>query len=189
MGRVAKHRRSLRLREYDYSRAGAYFVTVCAEGRGCFFGQVSDGRIELNDAGCMIDSCWNQLRERSPNLDLDQFVVMPNHIHGIVVILGEQSLGAQSGAQAVTLGSIVGAFKSITTDNYVNGVESKDWTRFDGRLWQRNYYEHVIRDAEQLGRIREYIDGNPGSWATDEENPDGATHSARQRQTIWDAPK
>ncbi len=193
-----KNRRSIRLKGYDYSRAGAYFVSVCAHNRACLFGEIADlsafghaqaGRqMVLNDAGRMVEFVWGKLPVRFDRLELDEFVVMPNHIHSIFVLCrrGEPCVRpmfdqpAKQGEHKVrpygtlpnTVGRIVQAFKSVTTHEYINGVKQHGWPPFPGKLWQRNYYEHVIRNENELNRIREYIINNPKKWAFDRDNPD-----------------
>jgi REP element-mobilizing transposase RayT len=171
------HRRSIRLRGYDYSQAGAYFVTVCVQGRERLFGDVVDGEMRLNDAGQMVAQCWHELPAHFPHLELDEFVVMPNHMHGIIIVgapfmapygPGAVNQGAvNQGAinRAPTLGEIVRSFKALATRR----IRQAGVTAF---AWQRNYYEHIIRDEESLNRIREYIVNNPLQWALDRENPD-----------------
>lgn len=109
---------------------------------------------------------WRELPGRFLFSAIDEFIVMPNHIHGIVVITDKAV-----GENTLSLGSMVGAFKSLTTDEYIRGVDSERWQPFDGRLWQRNYYEHVIRDEEDKDRIRDYISSNATRWSEDPENP------------------
>jgi REP element-mobilizing transposase RayT len=186
---VRPRRRSIRLKSYDYSQAGAYFVTICTQERVCLFGEVVDDAMSLNDAGEMVASLWEGLPERFSGIEIDAFVVMPNHLHGIVVLPDERAatraaptidvsgvgaplVGARSHKNIPTLGTIIGAFKSIATVGYMRGVKSAGWPTFRRRLWQRNYYEHVIRDEAALDRLRHYIDENPLRWAFDEENPD-----------------
>lgn len=152
------HRRSIRLKGYDYTAPGAYFVTICVQGRACLFGAADRGGIALNDAGVMVQAEWLALPARFPTLRLDAFVVMPDHMHGIVVILEPR-------AGDVHLGDAVGAFKSLSTNAYICGVRQHSWPPFGRRLWQRNYYEHVVRDEAALNRIRSYIVANPGRWA------------------------
>jgi REP element-mobilizing transposase RayT len=185
------HRRSIRLKEYDYSQAGAYFVTICTQDRAHLFGDVVDGEMRLNDVGRMVVTEWERIPERFLNIELDAFIVMPNHIHGIIVIIQHVGAGlvpAQNGATPVgaglvpaqdgattrvapTVGDVVGAFKSRVTVEYIRRVKKSGWPPFRGRLWQRNYYEHIIRDEESLNRIREYIATNPLRWHLDRENP------------------
>lgn len=176
------HRHSIRLRESDYSTAAAYFVTVCAHGRECLFGDVVDGEMYLNDAGRVLGNVWLKLTERFPHVALDECVIMPNHFHGIVVIndVGaplaapafdstvEISCGGGKGSasSAPALGTILRAFKSISA---ININRSSD--RQGHPLWQRNYYERVIRDDTELAAMREYIQHNPLKWTDDDENP------------------
>lgn len=182
------HRRSIRLREFDYSSAGAYFVTLCVQGRECLFGSVVDGSMQLNEAGRMVEGAWRALAERFPKVVVDEFVVMPNHLHGVILLnerRGEPCVrpnfrggGGQGehkvrpyGTADFSLGRICQAFKSLTTVEYVRGVKDHDWSSFPGRLWQRNYHERVIRNEGELIGIREYIQNNPLKWHDDEENP------------------
>jgi REP element-mobilizing transposase RayT len=138
-----------------------YFVTVCAEQRLCQFGDVVDGCMQLNEVGRRVQQTWEDLPIRFSSIALDTFVVMPNHIHGIIAIVAE---GAASSAP--TLGKIMRAFKSISTIE-VNRLLS----RTGQPLWQRNYYEPIIRNDDGLDRIRQYILDNPVNWPEDEENP------------------
>jgi putative transposase len=178
----SNRRRSLRLKGYDYAQAGAYFVTICTQGRVCVFGEVVDGSIRLNEVGQLAAALWNDMLSRFPDIDLDASVVKPNHAHGIIVlsdaaaIVGAPLVGARGGERAATraaptIGDVVGALKSLFTVEYIQGVKEGRWPRFQGRLWQRNYYEHVIRDESELARVRCYIDENPLRWAFDDENP------------------
>jgi REP element-mobilizing transposase RayT len=180
-----KHRRSIRLQGYDYNQAGAYFVTIVAQDRRCLFGDVADGKMQLNAAGQMIQMVWNELSTHYPNVDTDLFVVMPNHVHGVIVLVA--SACAESGGQpqgvaptnarsanhdfALSLPDVLHRFKTLTTRRYAAGVKESGWIRFNSRLWQRNYFEHVIRDEDSLNRIRRYIDDNPARWEFDRENP------------------
>ena len=191
------HRRSIRLKGYDYSQPGAYFVTICTQDRACLFGDVVDGAMRLNDAGRMIESVWHQLPTFYSGVDIDAFVVMPNHIHGIVVLVGAAPRGrpdpgrargvdlgqpqgvaptgptgqARGPAPTLSLSDVVHRFKTLTTKRYADGVKQSGWPPFPGRLWQRNYYEHIIRNEESLHRIRQYILENPLRWSLDRENP------------------
>lgn len=180
-----KNRRSIRLKEYDYSQSGAYFITICTHSRKCIFGEIADGQITLNDAGKMLSAEWQKLIARFPNIELDEYVIMPNHFHGIVtlnfkivgatLVVAQETTNDRAGTRpaptrGTTIGDIVGAFKSITTDQYINSINTKDWKPLNGKLWQRNYYEHVIRNESKLNEIRQYIVDNPAKWDTDEEN-------------------
>ena len=164
-------RPSLRLPDYDYAQPGAYFVTICALDRVCLFGEVREGAIHLNDAGRMVREVWEELPARFPHIGLDAFIVMPNHLHGIVVIRERR--------EGQGLGQIIGAFKSLTTRRYIVGVRQAGWRPFAGRLWQDNYFEHVIRDETSFNRIREYIACNAVHWDSDPERPRGATRDER----------
>jgi putative transposase len=310
------HRRSIRLKGYDYSQAGAYFITICTQDRACLFGKVVNGEMRLNDAGRMVLAEWNMLPERFPHVVLDAFVVMPNHVHGIVVITNPATddtattapkivgtglvpvpnagtmdaapnagtmgavpdagtmgavpdagtmgaapdagtmgaapnagtmgaapnagtMGAAPNAGtmgaapdagmmgavpddgattrvaptaativgtglvpvpddgattrattrtttrvAPTVGDIVGAFKSRVTVEYIRGVKTSGWPPFRGRLWQRNYYEHIIRNERALNAIRQYIIENPRRWQMDREN-EARTAPDPPAQAIW----
>ncbi len=192
----AFRRRPLRLRGFDYSKEGAYFVTICTRNRECLFGNVVGGEMRLNDVGRVVQAVWNGLSERSPSVELDAFVVMPNHVHAILFIVGAgpalspqpfpstgsrmtgwgaeglalPSKGAASsaptGSGSTTLSKVLRAFKSISAIQ-VNRLLSRSGQPF----WQRNYYEHTIRNEESLNRIREYIATNPLRWELDRENP------------------
>jgi REP element-mobilizing transposase RayT len=180
-----KHRRSVRLPGYDYTTAGLYFVTICTAGRACIFGQVIEGAMDLNPLGAIADEEWRRSALVRREVEIDAFVVMPNHVHGIIRILGPddrfRAVGAHGGrAHAVhpfggraaarqprSLGSFVAGFKSGVTSRARGLVDTSD-----GALWQRNYYEHIIRGPDDLGRVRAYIAANPARWSEDKENPD-----------------
>ena len=189
---TVQHRTRMRLQSYDYSTPGTYFVTIVTQNRRCLFGEIESDEMHPNDAGEMVGATLEQLPKRFQSMGLDRFVVMPNHIHGLVVIdssVGAPLVGAhtdeeeqvsESGTSmlnraatraAPTLSNIVGAFKSITTGEYIRGVKTSGWPAFQGRLWQRNFYDHVVRNEEDLHRVRQYILENPLKWALDSENP------------------
>jgi putative transposase len=196
------HRRSIRLKDYDYSQVGAYFVTVCAWQRECLFGEIKDGDVFLNELGDTVMKCWASVPTHFPHVETDEFIVMPNHVHGIIILSG---VGAQFIApfrktttenqgvmnqgvmnyaptvnngmnpdvlnqgvmnHAPTVGKIVRAFKARCT-HMINNVRNTTGLP----VWQRNYYEHIIRDERELHAIREYIRYNPLKWDEDEENP------------------
>ncbi|HEX9662732.1 MAG TPA: transposase [Candidatus Binatia bacterium] len=175
-----KHRRrSIRLKGYDFGQAGAYFVTVCTQGRACLLGVVN-GEMQVNNAGRMVQASWDELPRRFAGMRVDGFVVMPNHIHGIIMV-GAQFIAPHDMQQNVfenprqgamnrapTLGEIVRAFKAVST----RAIRQTTNPTF---AWQRNYYEHVIRDDDSLNRIRQYILDNPARWAFDRENPAATT--------------
>jgi len=187
---VKHHRRSIRLHQYDYAQAGRYFVTICTHDRLCLFGEVVEGQMKLNPFGEIAFSCWQEIPRHFGTVELDAFVVMPNHVHGIVVITvgtphgGMPHVGTthasplpQSmhttpipkpprGPEPRSLGAMVGSFKSAVTRR-VN--ENSPTT--NRPVWQRNYYEHVIRDEKSLQKIREYIMNNSQRWEEDKHNP------------------
>jgi len=154
-------RPSLRLPAYDYTPPSGYFITICTQDRLPLFGEIEGGELRLNAAGHMIEEIWAALPERFSHISLDASIVMPNHLHGIIVIQEEHP--------GQGLGHIIGAFKSLTTNRYIKGVRELGWTRFPGHLWQDNYFEHVIRGDESLDRIRAYIAANPSQWESDPE--------------------
>ena len=175
-----KNRQSIRLKNYDYSKSGLYFVTICTENRECLFGDVVDGKMVLNNTGNMVEKWWIKIPERFNTVGLGTFQIMPNHIHMIIHIVGATLVVAptlvvaQSSRAGIkpapTLGDIIGAFKSLTTHEYVMGVKNNRWKPFDKRLWQRNYYEHIIRTENDLNKIQEYIKTNPQIWDRDRNN-------------------
>jgi REP element-mobilizing transposase RayT len=182
------HRRSIRLKGYDYSQAGAYFITLCTQDRACLFGRVMNGEMRLNDAGRMVLAEWNRLPERFPQVVVDAFVVMPNHVHGILVITDPAPTVGATTRVAPTVGNIIGAFKSRVTVEYIRGVKTPGWPPFRGRLWQRNYYEHIIRNERALNAIRQYIMENPRRWHRDREK-EARSASDPLAQAIRNMPK
>jgi REP element-mobilizing transposase RayT len=165
---VKHHRRSIRLPEYDYSGSGSYFLTICAYQRQCLFGDVINGAMQLNDFGAIVAEEWQRSAIIRSNLELDAWVVMPNHFHGIVTI--NNPVGAQRVAplpicnqhanklhrQPQSLGSFVAGFKRSTTKR-INEIKETPGVP----VWQRNYYEHIIRNEETWHRLRQYIANNP----------------------------
>jgi REP element-mobilizing transposase RayT len=166
----ARHRRSLRLREYDYSQPGAYFVTICVRNRECLLGEIAAEKIRLSHYGEIARQCWVDLPNHYAQLALDIFSVMPNHIHGIIMLsdVGAGLKPAPTRAMVTkhALPEIIRGFKTFSSRrvNKLRKISSKP-------LWQRSFYEHVIRDDESLRRIREYIATNPLRWDLDRENP------------------
>ena len=185
------HRRSIRLKGYDYSSEGAYYVTIVIQGRDHLFGKAVDEEMILNDAGQMIVKWWNELPNKFPNVLLGEFVVMPNHFHGILFIVetvgvdlrvcpdDEENKPTQKGEHTgsplrkpdAPLSQIIQWFKTMTTNEYIRGVKQSNWKPFAGKLWQRNYYEHIIRNEKELQQKTDYILDNPSRWDDDEENP------------------
>ena len=185
-----RHRRhSLRLTGFDYGRVGAYFVTVVVNDGLCLFGEIVEETMRLNEAGTMAVNIWATLPRQFPTIKLDAFAVMPNHIHGILMLNPPEEASLEDDRQVAgpdapsgattrvaptvdryTLGNVIGAYKSLTTVEYGRGVKGRGWPPFNGRLWQRNYYEHVIRNDASLRRIHEYVHNNPARWSFDHEN-------------------
>jgi len=245
------HRRSIRLKGYDYSKAGMYFITICCQNRICRFGKIviacsenkstdeEKGRpqvigrpkgyaptgtqstgiqstiaqseiqiMKLNEAGKMVDEQWLAMVNRFPNIELHEYCIMPNHFHCILEIVGAPLVGDQFNKTEIvkgrpqgyaptnaptdtsttnaptnipttdsqneiskprnkTIGDMMDAFKSIITVEYIRGVKNKGWNRFDGKLLQRDYYEHIIRNEQEYQRISEYIINNPSKWNGD----------------------
>lgn len=179
-----RNRRPIRLQGYDYSRAGAYFVTVCTHDRLCLFGEIADRRMALNDAGRMVQQVWDDLPNHYSHVELDECVVMPNHVHGIVVIVGAGFKPAPTKpTKRHGLPEIVRALKAFSARriNEMRGMPG-------GKIWQRGYYEHIIRNDDELNRIREYIANNPMKWEMDRENPDISRTSTGDRPVAptWD---
>ena len=184
-------RHLLRLQGFDYSQPNAYFVTIVLEGRKCLLGDIFDGEMHPSDAGRMIEKWWNELTNKFHSIELDDFTIMPNHFHGLLWLVGADlgvgpGLGASSDQSnfskkekvSVSLPAVMQWFKTMTTNEYIRGVKLSGWTPFPGKLWQRNYYDHVVRDDIDLDNIRRYIKGNPILWEQDNENPHGAkSHS------------
>ena len=169
-----RHRRSLRLKGYDYSQPGAYFVTMCTQSRECLFGEIANGEMMLNEYGKLVEEEWLKTPGMRTQVELDAFVVMPNHLHAIIVIHEGATtmpmVGAHSSAPLrrapQSLGSLIAGFKSAVT-KHINMLQISPGFP----VWQRNYYDHVVRDEDDINRIRQYIVNNPVRWAADENNP------------------
>ncbi len=161
------HRRSIRLKGYDYSRAGAYFVTLCTQNRECLFGDIMNGKMRLNEVGIFVADSWEWLAEQYDHVSMDAYEVMPNHLHGIIVIADGCRGGSRTAPtdQRKPIGRLIGAFKTVSTKR-INELRHAPGTK----LWQRNYWEHIIRDESELNRIREYIQNNPAQWEMDKLN-------------------
>lgn len=179
------HRRSIRLKGYDYTQAGLYFITICCQDRICRFGTVENGKMILNDAGRMVEKWYNELENKFPDIRCHEMVAMPNHFHCIIQNIG--TVGADLRVCPVTniantnpiegehvgspLHRVVQWFKTMTTNEYIRGVKNLGWQTFDGKLWQRNYYEHIIRNEQSYDNISRYIVDNPLNWGNDKFNP------------------
>ena len=191
---MKQNRRSIRLHGYDYSRKGAYFITLCAKNRQCLFGKIADDKMVLNEYGKIVQDEWMESSKIRKEIKLDYFIVMPNHIHGIIFITNRNTplrstdandVGATPpnggtsrpappqaesppprGPKPKSLGSFVAGFKSIATRR-INELRKTPGVS----VWQRNYYDHIIRNENELHQIREYIVNNPAKWEYDRENP------------------
>jgi len=202
--------RSIRWFAYDYAQAGAYFVTICTCRHQCLFGRVVDDAMELNAAGLAVASCWRAIPAHYPDIVLDAFVVMPNHMHGILMISsnvgannhspvgGRDHTGAnvysplptderaapmhrrivRARGTSRTVGAVVRGFKIGVTKWMRQNTDVPD-------VWQRDYYEHVIRSEQQLCRIRRYIEANPANWMLDHENPQGHCYGQSEKQQFF----
>ena len=164
-------RRSIRLPHFDYTCAGAYFVTICTYQRECLFGTLINGTTCHNEFGKITHQRWHELPEHFENIALDQFVVMPNHIHGIIILNDVPPTVGATHASSVPkprpIGTIVGSFKSAVSRqiNAHRNTQGKP-------VWQRNYYEHIIRGDRDLAAVRKYIADNPTKWTEDENYPE-----------------
>jgi REP element-mobilizing transposase RayT len=180
------HRHSIRLKGFDYSQPGAYFVTIVTWQRECLFGEVVDGEMHLNEYGKIVQEWWHEISAHFPNVETTSFVIMPNHVHGIILITAERrgtvpvpsiheqinvvtthSGGVTPPLRAPTLGQVVAYFKYQST---------KEMNTLDGigtitKFWQRNYYEHIIRNEREMSKIWDYIETNPLHLGDDDENP------------------
>ena len=209
--RFQNQRKSIRLGNYDYSSAGAYFVTICSQSRANWFGTVTRDGMQLNDAGQMILKTWNELLNRF-DIELDTFIIMPDHVHGIIilpttqnnkphqnpvgeglvpslhqpnainpVLQGDTTNSALQGDttnpalhrettrvsptdDGASLFDVVGAFKSLTTNQYSRGVREAGWESFEKRLWERSFHDSIIRDEVHFEKTKKYILENPHRW-------------------------
>ncbi len=151
-------RRSIRLRGFDYASANWYYVTLCTNNRDKILGKVVDDRAFLSPRGHIVNDIWGKLPTMFPGIELDEYVIMPNHIHGIIGIRATVKV-------APTLGQIVGAYKSRVIHECLALANIKE--NVLGKMWQRNYYEHIVCNEDDLSRIREYINHNPANWTKD----------------------
>ena len=162
------HHRNIRLPEYDYSSEGAYFVTICTQDRKCILGDIIDGQMKLSKYGRIVEQCWNDLVNHYTGFELDTLVIMPNHVHGVIFITGTVNVIINVGdgfkpsptgriiVKSHGLTEIVRAFKTFSARK-INGQRNTQGQK----VWQRNYFEHIIRNERSLARIREYIYNNP----------------------------
>ncbi len=200
MARNKPNRRSIRLKGYDYTQPGAYFITICTHLRRTLFGEVVDGEMRLNALGEVARQCWAAIPDHFPHTALDEFVIMPNHVHGIIWIVDDigannhspnhhspANVGAKNFSPlqssppprgtSKTIGSMVRGFKIGVTK----------WARQNTdvyTVWQRNYYEHIIRNDRALDAIRQYIADNPLRWHLDRYNENAVGRDPRAAE-VW----
>ena len=176
------HRRSIRLRGHDYTQEGSYFVTICTHEREPILGEIIDGSVILTDVGEVAQQCWDSIQRHFHNVELGEYVIMPNHVHGVIFLReipcrdevtsslrddSEIEFGKSTIKRSPTLGQIIAFYKYQST-KIINAIRDTPGMRF----WQRNYYEHIIRDDKDLDRICKYIANNVVKWSEDKENPD-----------------
>ena len=177
------HRRSIRLKDYDYSQEGAYFVTICTYKRIEMFGEIINGVMHLNECGKIAQDIWDTLPGRFPGIELDHFIVMPNHVHGIIVRTELVRANFPSSVEATALAAMNALQRYRTTSNRSQSLKEIVRT-FKGAVtyymhtkgtlefgWQHNYYEHIIRNTKELTLIRDYIINNPQKWQEDKLHP------------------
>lgn len=170
------HRKSIRLKGYDYSQAGLYFITICVHNRQCLFGEIVNDEMILNDFGNIAHHHWEKLSERFQNFELDVFQIVPNHMHGIIFLTNPVGAGftpapnPNKGATervAPTVADIFGTYKSLVSNECLEIFKQKFPGDYMGKLWQRNYHDHIIRDEQSYHRIANYIIKNPQNWKND----------------------
>jgi REP element-mobilizing transposase RayT len=159
-------RKNIRLKGYDYSQNGAYFLTICTQDKRMLFGNVVgadsiSARMEINDCGQMIDDTLHEIFNEIQNVILDKYVIMPNHIH-VVAVMSRADMES-----APTISYIMQSFKRYTTIKYINGVKTGMYSKFNKRIWQRSFHDHIIRNEAEYQRIWQYIDENPLKWQDD----------------------
>lgn len=186
------HRRSIRLQGYDYSQAGAYFVTIVAWQREMLFGEIVNGEMKLNRNGRIVRDAWFDLKNHYRYVELGAFVIMPNHAHGIIGLVDDGRGGSSASGKTPLLGGLNAGIELVSTNQTRPYVTAKRhglpeivraFKSFSARrinrlrrtdgipVWQRNYYEHIIRNEREMDRITRYIESNPSMWAEDDENP------------------
>jgi REP element-mobilizing transposase RayT len=166
-----RQRKTVRLREYDYSQPGEYFVTICTKNHECMFGSIINGKMDLNERGRIIDGCWKGISEYFPYVGLDEYIIMPNHFHGIIII-NEIDIHCCRGEVASplrkpTLGNMTAYFKYQSTK-----LTNESQVTPGAKVWQRNYFDRIIRGEKELQNIRDYISNNVLAWAFETEHPE-----------------
>lgn len=159
------HRKSIRLNDFDYSNDGYYFVTICVQNKSKLFWEINNNhradtpvRPYINCIGLMINYWFGEISNHFENIILDEYIIMPDHIHFILII---KNVGVDRRVDPKPLGNIIQWFKTMTTNNYLKEIKQNNWPRFDKRLWQRNYYERIIRSEKEYLMIKKYIEDNP----------------------------
>jgi len=165
-------RKLQRLRNYNYAQNGMYFVTLCTQNRLNLFGQIENGDLVLNDAGKMVFHKFEQIPQVYPDIAIDKFIVMPNHLHAILMIqhdvIQQGDSGTPRGAfPTMSLSDYIHRFKTLTTKLYIDGVRNGNYPPFDKKIWQKSYHEHIIRNEQDYQKIWDYIDTNPLKWQDD----------------------
>lgn len=186
------HRRSIRIKGFDYSSVGSYYITLCSQNRENYFGKIVNNEIELNNAGKMVKKWVIETNNKFKNTIIDEYIIMPNHLHLIITIITppietdqHSCLKKNIAVEGEHIGSplqenyvhprieisiIITWLKTMTTNEYINGVKNEIYAPFNKHLWQRNYYERIIRNENEFNKIREYIINNPVNWLNDENN-------------------
>ena len=183
-------RKTLRYKSFNYSQSGWYYVTICIHNRKNLLGTMEHPDMILNEQGKMIEKWWINIKVRFTDVSLDEYIIMPNHIHGIIIISNSHNVGddqrvvPNSKKNIEIVGEHIGSplrsqqslfhviqwFKTMTTNEYIKNVKEHNWPRFDKHLWQRSYYDHILRNEQDYNRIAEYIKNNPRNWSEDELN-------------------
>ena len=172
---------STRLKNWDYTQTGCYFVTICTKNRKCYFGEIVDGKMKLSEIGKIAYENWIGIPDHFKNVELDEFVIMPNHLHAIIIIANVPSVETRHGSVETRHGvslhvnnkfsQPISGSLSVTMNQFKASVKRLCNVKNYDFTWQRNYYEHIIRDDGELNRIRKYITDNPANWELDENNP------------------
>ncbi|MGK7879848.1 MAG: transposase [Crocosphaera sp.] len=165
------NRRSMRLKNYDYSQAGAYFITICTQHKQCIFGDIKKGKMRLNHLGAIADQYWQQIPKHFSNTALDVYIIMPNHLHGILWIVKDVQNNQQprkfGNIVKGSISSIIRSYKAVVTQKIKKVCEITE----TALIWQKRYYDQIIRNEKMLNNIRKYIIDNPINWEQDEEKP------------------
>ena len=168
-------RKSVKLKDYDYSTPGMYYFTLCSYEKEHLFGWIANSKMYLNQAGCMLEKWLHKIEEKFTGIQSIHPQIMPNHIHGIIQISDktkeiENGLSGSPFTGSPTFFDVIGWFKTMTTNDYIKGVKTEGWQRFHKQLWQRSVYEHIIRDEEEYEHAVLYINRNPERWSEDKYN-------------------